>query len=697
MLLLKIGTNQNGIPKVKHFTGENYTLTNNLDIDISAIIKTNSNLIVIQAELSTPYLENQLFGGIELLVWLRIKGITSHIVITSFYPVQTILKKTKLGIIIGSKGVSFHQVPIYTASDYWKNLVNDKSDESDLKSYLSSIFDIAHFRHVYANVWGLKRLVDVFNEINIEQFSLKKYSNKSQSSLNYNIATYYYEKKNERLSFPEKRMLEQYSVKLKNIYGINIIYIDDKANTGYTAFLLRLFNSSCKIFTIEIDKNDNERTLYNKFEQIWSLNKGNIDFVISDLRLFEHEEQCTNYKDFVSIKLMRMIFDLRDGKRRLKFQKLKYLLFTASNQFFNFKNAFEKNKYTPSDIFVKEGFDNSVIPNHKYKNYEHLLTSLIDLSKVKFRNKLLALGKNDEQFNLIKDDFLNNFIFDIWKKEYDKIAKTLNKYEFIILDTNIFLLCKPYLPIYCNKVVISYPVYEELKRIERSENADENFIFEYANWFTENYSGFVVKDCLSARSIEEIDTLLESGNKDVADEYFVEILKFFRNVLDGNEKILFLSNDKTNKGTNISNMSPVSLVQEWITENNISNVDVASHFDDTLIILNSYDNHDKQNFSEKTTERPLITNNNLEHSKKQIIQSPQIKFSDCELQANGYDLKAKLNNQIITVRIGSKFRNKFKSNFEKFKKTHDNITLIFNPNDNFYYIQNISEVINTCI
>lgn len=687
MKILTIGQDNFSIPNMDGHEIDCYIPTDNLPVVIKYVQQSNADVIIIQAEQTAP--ESELYGGVEFLIWLRIKGIKTHIVLVSFFSLESLIKNTKKAFILGAEGSTFSKMPFLPSCDELAELSNNRSKDDNLKRYLSAIFDIVHFRHAYANVWGLKRLVEVHNEINIEKFTLEKYMKPNDFSLNFHIALFYYKQKNEQLEFSQRKRLNDLSIKLKQIKGLNIIYIDDKAETGYTDFLQMLFDKSCKIFPVKIDEKDNVQSLYHKFESNWHKNNGIIDFIISDLRLFPSEEILTNYKDFVSIKLMCMIFDKRDG-RRLKFEKLKYLLFTASNQFFNFKNAFEKNKYAPSDIFVKEGFDNSVIPNHKYKNYEHLLSSLIDLSKSKYRTKILALGKNDEEYNIIKDDFLNNFIFDTWKKEYDKVSSELEKYEFVILDSNIFLLNRPIIPIYCNNVVISYPVFEELKRIERADKKDESFIFEYSSWFTNHYSGLVVKECLSYKSIKEIDALLEQGKKDVADEYFVEILQYFQNALDLNEKILFISNDTNDKETNFSKKSPVTLVKEWIEYNKINNVDVATFRDDKLQIINQQSKHGKIIPSIKKAKNIDYTSNTQGIIKKQRNDNPVIKWNDCELLSNGYELKTKFNSQNIIIRIGAKFTPGFKTYFEKLQKTSDEMVLIFNEGGNNYNIQNLS-------
>lgn len=180
------------------FEGVNSTLEV-IDADMSSFcerIKTkNYDLLIVTLELkNSNFLDsNNTFSGLELITWLRLKGIKIHILAVSFCPLVTILKNSKYARIIGSKGISFLQLP-FARDDFYKVNINETSSDEDLKSVLKSIFSIESFRHSEANWWGIKSLWDTHTLKTNGKFN-KPYPElvqKAMKNINSSIAEFIY-------------------------------------------------------------------------------------------------------------------------------------------------------------------------------------------------------------------------------------------------------------------------------------------------------------------------------------------------------------------------------------------------------------------------------------------------------------------------------------------------------------------------
>jgi len=165
MKLLIVGQTNFIIASLDAFVMEHYTPTNNLQADISFVLNSNADIIIIQAEQSANYLESPLFGGVELMVWFRIRGVKAHIVLASWSSLHAILNSTKYGFITGAKGSTFCQVPGFPASPELIELTKEPASDENLQLYFSAMFDKLKFRHREANWWGVKSLWDVHNVI----------------------------------------------------------------------------------------------------------------------------------------------------------------------------------------------------------------------------------------------------------------------------------------------------------------------------------------------------------------------------------------------------------------------------------------------------------------------------------------------------------------------------------------------------
>jgi hypothetical protein len=136
----------------------------------------------------------------------------------------------------------------------------------------------------------------------------------------------------------------------------NVIYLDDKANLGWTNLLQDMLGGT--IQTIQLDYSDNSNTLYYKFKLLQNYKL--VDLFICDLRLKENESNLTDYSQLTSYNLIKRI---RDNNPK---QKILYL--TATNDLNKYKSILKLPKYNPQIIFTKEGVDQMYSPTQSVAN-----------------------------------------------------------------------------------------------------------------------------------------------------------------------------------------------------------------------------------------------------------------------------------------------------------------------------------------
>ena len=597
MKLLLIAPAGNCLMPIKpELSGECYSLTGNLDSDIKIIENKNADLVIIPIEQSATYLDSHLLGGLELFVWLRIKGIETHVIITSFFSLQQIMQKEKLGFVLGSKGVSFQQIPSYQFGINYTALVDDKAKDDNLKSYLSAVFDIANFRHAYANVWGLKRLVEVHKKYDITFDDSKIKFSQIESSLNYQIANFIFGVDlNQQLS--DSRIgnyIAGYTMNDgKNIKGVRkeikelnvfryktpvtkILLIDDQAETGWECLLKSILPNNIDLEKLTISETETVDTLKKKFESNYIDNS--FLMVILDLRLLKSEEHEGDYEKLLSVKLMKQMLSRPHNSKQNSFYYpyLKFLLFTASNQLHNMLSVINTNEHIPHRIFIKEGFDINQTKDQLYKNYLLLLQSIYHTASANYRNN----PKRLESFILEEQNKIEHFQREIdevrWQNEINQIyTNTLSNFTHIVLDTNIFYLDNPLIALSPDaNIILLYPVYMEMLRILNDrEQTYRKFCAEY---FLELFKNKIGNTPFDSRDTDAIDEAFARGNSDIADNYFKKAVEYYTK--DSNNKILFITNDTKGKAGNNKNQSPKDAVLEWKTINNIENITVATAF-----------------------------------------------------------------------------------------------------------------------
>lgn len=398
MKLLLIASKHCEGPVVPKFIGRSITLTNNFETDIESIKNENADLIIIPAEQSTPYLESYLLGGLELLVWLRINEIDTHVIITSFFPLQTILQKNKLGFILGSKGISFLQLPKYKTIEYFKDLVGDKAENENLKFCFSSIVDIKQVRHLEANYYGLKKAWDIYNLV----------ANSTNKAIPYPsiINTYLKDLKTVLLDFLQsKRNNIQPDNNIKDLLfkirqkEIKLLQIDDQANDGWSEIIKNIaYGHSSKVSKEVVENgfeyykngrlvvksintkglnNVNDFSIY--FDEDEIFRKHEWDLIVLDLRLFpihddKHLHEVGEISGAIVLDLYRQFY---------KYDTTPILIASASNKIWTYKELI---KIGADGYWMKEGVDDNFTEFESYSNFESLCFLLDKLTNLKYKS-----------------------------------------------------------------------------------------------------------------------------------------------------------------------------------------------------------------------------------------------------------------------------------------------------------------------
>lgn len=127
------------------------------------IAQLNGNgdaVLLINIDLSPGRHVRQRSLGVEILTWLRIRGVMNHSFLYSFQSLPSLARKDLMGLVLLSKGTTFIQlpasVPAVVARTKWTH-----AEVADLKRVLRAVFNESLARHREANWWGLKALWDV--------------------------------------------------------------------------------------------------------------------------------------------------------------------------------------------------------------------------------------------------------------------------------------------------------------------------------------------------------------------------------------------------------------------------------------------------------------------------------------------------------------------------------------------------------
>lgn len=212
---------------------------------------------------------------------------------------------------------------------------------------------------------------------------------------------------------PEINTRDQISI--NTVTSVNILLIDDEADSGWKNFYSSLFSNSTNKINFEdsgIDfKDPNIRDIIiSKVES--KVIKFQPDLILLDLRLLDSDfDKKTSADELTGLKILEKIKEINKG--------IQVIITTASNKAWNFNLAKQKGAY---DFIIKDGFENPV-------NAIKKLISTIEISakRAKFLKKI------DGKIGNIKELIKANNHFDdkddeniiIQDKKNDKIRKKL--------------------------------------------------------------------------------------------------------------------------------------------------------------------------------------------------------------------------------------------------------------------------------
>lgn len=549
----------------------------NLNDTISYIRKNDIDVILIVAE---DQLEgwNKEWGGLELLLLLRTENIRLHSVVFSFYSLKSIMERSHLSGAISTSCVSFFQLPFYyNLSKYYNSVKPKTSHYKELIQKYASIVNPIAFRHEFGNIWGLNILIDAYNlifKLEKDRKIRKRDSLSIANQLNYRIGKFL----NSKPDFEPSEQIIKETIShinaIKDIRNRKILYIDDKANEGWLDFLKLFFEESVQIYTLSI--NDNS-TVDNLLDEILSLTDAHkFDSIISDLRLFNSENNESNYKKFSGFNLISKFYGYKEDGN-LIFKDIPFMYFSASNntyQLFRLINSLEKK---PSAVYVKQNFDIQVNPNQKFENLIALLISLRELLDDNFkRRQITTMWDVGLDIETELNNFKQKLLSTDWLNKITTLQDSLAKEEFdaIILDTNIYLIEEP-IPALMGlpNVKVAYPVYKELQRISNQIENDSRVI--NARYFTENInSENLYMEGLHEAELRNLDSLfaIDSGLTDKVDDCLVKMVIF---LASQEKKVLFYSNDAKDKN---GKPSPVNALRKYMAANKQARITIKNFY-----------------------------------------------------------------------------------------------------------------------
>lgn len=549
----------------------------NLNDSCSFIRKNDIDVILIVAEDKFEGGSNE-WGGLELLILLRTENIRIHLVVFSFYCLKSILERTHLSGVLSTSCVSFFQLPFYcNLSQFYDSVKHKKSEFNELTQKYSSIVNPIAFRHEFGNIWGLNILIEAYNliyELEKDQKIRKRDSLSITNQLNYRIGKFLNSKRDFDPDKQTKDKTKSHIKALKSINNKKILYIDDKANEGWLEFLKLFFDESVLFYTLTFDKNTTKESL---LEEVLNLSDAHkFDCIISDLRLFNAENNESNYKKFTGFYLISKIYNYKEDGN-LIFKDIPFMYFSASNntyQLFRLINAIDKK---PSAVYVKQNFDIQVNPNQKFENLLSLVISFRELLDDNYKRRQIT-SMWDEELNLEDEikKFKQKLLSQDWLYKITTLQNKLEKENFdaIFIDTNIYLLEEP-IPALMGlpNIKVTYPVYKELQRIANKNEHDHRVI--NARYFVENLNlEDLYKEGLNEDELKKLDRLfaIDSGLTDKVDDCLMQMAI---HLASQGKKVLFYSNDVKDKN---GKLSPVNALKKYKEENKDVKIEVRSFY-----------------------------------------------------------------------------------------------------------------------
>ena len=534
--------------------------------------------------------------GVQIILWLRVLGITNQIFLVTPSPFESFIKETTYNTILLSRGVDLIK---QEAILYLVELKIKRAEPEQIRKILRAYIDIIKVKHEDANWWGALKLIEahnffaehteLLNNIEIKGKLLEK-----QNELTYNIHNYISE--TEENKFLTNSDITSLATDIKTYINAirkkthNIVYIDDHANDGFSRILQEIIygcESNCfiaiepkgekPILKEEYGKkiNVSAEELFKEIQICKTYKKSPFDLVITDLRFYKKED-VTEFKFLTSLSLAYKI------RRINPTQRLMY--FTSSNNFFELNKILlgsEKN-YKPQAVFIKQGVEMNLILKRVLLNYVGLINDLYLLLKPEHRkNKHVdyQLAENDSKyFNEYK--LLQKFLLN---RKTIAVQKEITE-DILVLDTN-FLLYEHdketvlnYFIANSEKIILHESVYCDLLRIHRDKRSESElrgkclFYINLIQLLNIPLNDFGMdekaKDIKAQLEDESFDAKNLPDMKDWADSFLVDLVLNFKD-----KNVLFISNDKKEAEDEI-NEGPHRKLSRIIKEEGIKTITI---------------------------------------------------------------------------------------------------------------------------
>ncbi len=123
------------------------------------------DLLFINCEVSISTKKRVDLFGIQILKWLRLKGLKNHCVLYSFLNREKIMLLSSENLIIFSDGLTFVELP-YNFQCLNILELSEKKAHSDLSAYFKAESRLPDNRHFYANWWGVRQLWITYKKLN---------------------------------------------------------------------------------------------------------------------------------------------------------------------------------------------------------------------------------------------------------------------------------------------------------------------------------------------------------------------------------------------------------------------------------------------------------------------------------------------------------------------------------------------------
>lgn len=388
---------------------------------VNEISKTDSKIVLfININLKINSNFRQLQKGIELLIWLRVKGILNHVVLYSFEPLHSLLNRKPQHLIVTSDGTSFVQLP----DDFSKIKLDKLANKENLKVHLKPAFDINKIRHKEANWWGIKKLWDVQRLLLFKKeadFSYPIGVSFQNNDLNSQLGVFLYEINNislgkalnEKIQIKEgssetdstlREVYKLFHINVKSIGRPKILHIDDQWSDGWGEIFCKMIYGETE-YKLPIIDNQQKSHNWNEFlfsfkptvdnlsalrsndsTFIDNLELNKFDLIILDLRL---DPKIDEQKSLHEISGAIMLSEIR---KRVK--GIPILITTASNKVWSYE---ELMKLGADAYWMKEGIDNSYTAYNSVKNYY----KLIILFELMTSERYKSLKRFESEFNTI--------------------------------------------------------------------------------------------------------------------------------------------------------------------------------------------------------------------------------------------------------------------------------------------------------